>query len=597
MSEDLEKFYNFLWGSHEGFVYLPTLDRNTGQWRKIFFRWPEHKSSIISHTLATSAKGLECFVSPVLFKEANPEKKSVLGSRVLWTEFDGNTPAELRTLPEAGTLASPSLPGGIPAPCAMVQSSTDDHVHLYWSLDQFTTDSVWIEDRNRSIAYTLRSDVSGWDINQVLRPPDTTNYKHNLPVTLAYINNQATYKLDSFKELKAPARLVDENIDVSDLPKVEAVVAKYPWDEDHYKLVSGMVDQGNRSTALMRLGYYCAEQGMEDTEIYTIISYAASRWGKFTGRNDRHRRLVDIVNKAKLKHPVGLKDVVYSGLLSSSNKPSIGQLVYGFQDFVNSEFDIEWAIEGLLEKTGFAMLSSKPGVGKTQILMQWGFHNALGREFLGFKPTKKMKIVFLSLEMSHVALKIFATEMAKGFSAEDKETLQENFLIIPIGEPIGFDKPEGLVFIDSLLSDINPDGVIIDSVSKLSRGDISSEVTAKALNESYAHIRNKHQCWIWLIHHNRKASGENKKPVELEDIFGNVLITAEMTVVMTLWKESSGKITINTPKARLSPNIPSFKIQRNDHLSFSIAVPEEEKAVLENTSLKNVATKHPFGLE
>lgn len=55
-------------------------------------------------------------------------------------------------------------------PTMRVQSSKEGNEHVYWRLESFCENIGQIEDRNRAIAYILRTDVSGWDCNQILRP-------------------------------------------------------------------------------------------------------------------------------------------------------------------------------------------------------------------------------------------------------------------------------------------------------------------------------------------------------------------------------------------------------------------------------------------
>jgi hypothetical protein len=90
---------------------------------------------------------------------------------VLWVDFDGNAPDSWDTLE-------------IPYPSLRVQSSMPGHEHVYWKLEEFLDDIPVLEDRNRSIAYMLKADTSGWDADQILRPIHTINRKRDLPVVI-----------------------------------------------------------------------------------------------------------------------------------------------------------------------------------------------------------------------------------------------------------------------------------------------------------------------------------------------------------------------------------------------------------------------------
>lgn len=589
--EGLSTFFDYVWGSEEGYVYLP-YKTNTGDWKKVMFAWPKHRTNVIQHTLAQSAEGNDVYFAPTIFSEPRPIKENAKGSHVLWADFDGTIPNSFKALdadltgstpdpapdpgtmiqsPETGTQPRTEALLGIPFPSLRVQSSTIDHQHVYWRLNEFESDVGWIENSNRSIAYTLKADTSGWDVNQVLRPPGTTNYKHGLPVTVLD-GEDSSYGRGSFKALSPVKQLVSEKLDVTDIPDVTRVVAKHVFDDDHYNLfMQPTVEEGHRSSALMKIGFFGAESGMTDGEIYSLLLNADDRWGKFKNRTDRKKRLLDIVNRARLKYPEGLK--VGAGLLKNLKDDApveSPKYVWGFDEFLNSEWEIEWAFDGLLEQGGIGVLSSPPGIGKTQVSLQLGICGALGLDFLKWKPTKKMKILVLSLEMSHPAFKSFVVNAAREYSASDIQQLERNLKIVPLGEPLPFDMPEGKKFLEALLDEYRPDGVIIDSMGKVTNASLSDEVKIKELNAYYVHLRNKYGCWLWFIHHNRKATDNNKRPTDLSDLYGNQYIAAETTIVLNLWKEKDNSLTISELKNRLSVQGEPFTVERNSNLHFSI---------------------------
>jgi hypothetical protein len=169
-SNNLSAFFDFLWEQTPGLVYLPTRDKDN-HWRQTFYRWPAQKPGLIKAVQLWSAEGKEVFVSPVLYKPSAVENRSVakehiLGSHVLYADFDGNAPADWPTEPSAEK----------PTPSLRVRSSTSDRQHTYWKLDSLEQNIETLETKNRSLAYLLDADKSGWDASQLLRPPGTTNY-------------------------------------------------------------------------------------------------------------------------------------------------------------------------------------------------------------------------------------------------------------------------------------------------------------------------------------------------------------------------------------------------------------------------------------
>lgn len=181
-TEDLANFLDYVWGEEAPipgiptFVYVPF--EKDGEWKKFSFEWPRQKAAVVRHLLKWSALGANAFYSPALYRAARPVKENVLGSWFFWVDFDGNAPR----WEDIDTKLS------IPRPSFIIQSSLPQHEHWYWKLDEFLTDIEVLEDRNRSLAYVLSADTSGWDADQVLRPLHTTNHKRGKPVILKEFN-------------------------------------------------------------------------------------------------------------------------------------------------------------------------------------------------------------------------------------------------------------------------------------------------------------------------------------------------------------------------------------------------------------------------
>jgi KaiC/GvpD/RAD55 family RecA-like ATPase len=540
VGDPLNTFLDFMYDNEQGYVYSPTKNPETGSWEKNFFEWPTQRLELTRH-INQSTTSAEVYIAPALFHAPDAQKQSFKSSRVLWTEFDGNFQGSFEPCPD------PSL---------SVQSSDDAHIHVYWRLSERINDARELESLNRGITYALGADSSSWDCNQVLRPPTTTNHKRGKEVTLKEVNLKF-YTEASFSAVPT----VDEvTVDVPDvIPDVAEVILKYPFSKDASELFrSSELAVGDRSTALMRLGYFCAEMGMSDVEIYTVIRNADDRWGKFKDRTDRVKRLSDLIAKVRIKHPE-------DELLSEDFIIPL----FGFNSLLNSEIEINWAIEGLLEEKGYMLLTGPSGVGKTQFTLRTAMCLALGKDFLGFKMGEPRKIIMFSLEMGHASLKKFLKTMADNLSDEDLVTLEKNFLIIPLGEAWYLDDQGGQERMLNILKEVRPDGVIIDSLGSTTTGQVSDEGTVKKIMDFNDRIRNRFNIFTWWIHHNRKAQADNKKPNKLADVYGNQYIVNRATSVYCLWPGSTrGTIEVIPLKKRLDDLEDTWKIQRLSNLDF-----------------------------
>jgi len=167
---ELGEYFDYLWHDTEAWVYVP-LKHPDGSFTKGFFKWPAQRKSVINYVLKNAASENDVYYSPALFRQTDPHKEFVLGAWVLWVDFDGNAPTE--------------WPVDIaPAPTLIVQSSLDRNQHCYWAIDEFIDDIELLEDRNRALALALKADTSGWDADQILRPPHTVNHKRDMPVKI-----------------------------------------------------------------------------------------------------------------------------------------------------------------------------------------------------------------------------------------------------------------------------------------------------------------------------------------------------------------------------------------------------------------------------
>jgi AAA domain len=538
---ELEEFLRFLYEDEQGLVYCPVKNPVSDKWEECFFSWPDQLDQILNHVIERTDKE-EVYIGPALYNNRKAIKPNVKGSRVVWTEYDGNSTVQ-------------SHNDNIPPPSYRIQSSILGHEHFYWKLDRFETNISTIEGINRAITYTTSADASAWDITQILRPPATINHKHEKPV-LSLVKSEYIYNVQLFSQLEVPP-ITSFTIDESNLPDPMSLVAKYPWkdgDFEHFR--SRSVSFGVRSSSLMRLGYICAEMRMSDIECYTVLANADARWGKFVGRNDRQQRIFDIISKARLKYP-----------LITSFQSDIE--IYDFETILETEVHLEWIIEGVLQRAGHVLVSGPPAVGKTQFSLRCAMCMAIGKPFLHWNAGAPQKILFISMEMGITDLKFFLSQMAVGLDEAERKLLRENFLLAPLGYGIPIDSKEGQAQINHLIEKHSPNGIFFDSLGISTEGELG-EVTAKAITAYTSKIREDNDLFVWFIHHNRKAQVANKKPNKLSDIYGSVYITAAPTTVIGLWPTGRDQIEVSGLKVRMYKEFDSFIIERDTNLDFRV---------------------------
>lgn len=599
VSEALGGFFDFIWGDTPGQVYIATLNKGGG-FTQYMPEWPRHRDAIVRQVLAENAEGKDVYYCPSIFVPKadavdvtdtggmRATRENVKGAQVYWVDLDGNAPQDWAVFAKEKDLPEPSL---------IIQSSTAERQHVYWRTEFQNTDSI--EERNRALGFTVGADASGWDANQLLRPPYTNNYGYGsagkpkpwfkgqpLPVGIAGPIRRARVGDADFGSLVAPERSVVESLALGeDLPAVAEVLSFNKVTPELFEQLNLTQQEASerspnkRSGSLQRLAYLAAEAGFTDEHIYVLLDDADRRWEKYIKRSPSQRKkiLFDTIAKARVK--VGYvteESLTFAGLIGNAideveeGKP---KLVYGFEDFMALDVKIDWHIEGLMAHRGIGLITGSPGTGKTQMGIQLGMHMALGSAKAGGWNLSggERKVLFLSCEMDKEPLRIFYNAISPAYS-EHVRQLQKNFLIAPIGGSVPLDKTEGVAFLENLLADHRPDVLFIDSLQKVISKSLTNEDAAKELMNNLMKLKKQYNVAIYLVHHNRKESKDKNGSYtkqDLNDLYGSVFIAAEVDFVVALRKTSTkNRLAVDMWKQRLAEERDTFYIERDEYLQF-----------------------------
>jgi hypothetical protein len=569
-TEQIGAYLDFLYHDTEGWVYAPAQSdpTNPKSWSKYIYEWPRQRSRLIDDLLRKSAAGQNVFVSPALYaaREHAGRREGVLGTWTLWMDWDGNAPEHYDDLQ-------------IPTPDLRIQSSTAGHEHTYWTLHEFLTDSEVIEERNRALSYSLGADTSGWDANQILRPPGTENFpapnkKRTEPKTVTVLHKgHGAHSLDEFGAITSAKNMVASTIVEGELRPIQDIIATKNWPTAMWELFSSDDVPDDRSGAISKLGYFGAENGFSDEDIYVILDTADQRWGKYTGRRDRDKHLVNVINRARQKHGyTAPEDLTFAGLMGAGQPQQPNDdMVFGFGDFLASEYHIEWVLQDMMARNGLGMVVAAPGVGKTQFGIQMAICLALGRDFMLWKNVDnvRLKTLFLGLEMAPAPTHHFLSIIGREYN--EHHTLNQNFKVAPLGNALALDLPPGRAYLEKMLSEHQPDFLVIDSLQKIMSKEMNDEVSVKASMEYLATVREKYGCAMLLIHHNRKrAADAGKMSANVDDVYGSRFIGAELDFVINLAKvtDSKDEVAVSMLKNRLGRETENFEAVRNENLTY-----------------------------
>jgi hypothetical protein len=185
--EKRETFFRLVFGKGKGLVCLAFMTTNKKGFREEFFRWPEELPQILT-SVAENVLNNNVYFCPQLFRERKRSKEYVECTPNAWADLDFCEPDNM-----------------LIAPTCTVESSPGRY-QAYWVMER-ENDPDDMEDLSRRIAYRHAdegADRSGWDLTQLLRVPETFNYKYTsnieVPKVKILVANRNNYRLDDFTE-------------------------------------------------------------------------------------------------------------------------------------------------------------------------------------------------------------------------------------------------------------------------------------------------------------------------------------------------------------------------------------------------------------
>ena len=156
----------------------------------------------------------------------------------------------------------------------------------------------------------------------------------------------------------------------------------------------------------------------------------------------------------------------------------------------------------------------------------------------------------------------------KQFTATERELLQENFDVIPHGEPWALNTPNGQAVLEAFVEARGWEGVFIDSIGSAIIGNINSSEVVQSLTNFNDRLRKKFGCFLWYIHHTRKAAPGHTTSGQ-DDIYGDMYLNARASSSYLVLPAKDNKIRVRNTKQRLAKKEDDYLLDRNDNLQFS----------------------------
>lgn len=192
--------------------------------------------------------------------------------------------------------------------------------------------------------------------------------------------------------------------------------------------------------------------------------------------------------------------------------------------------------ERFLCKHGTLLFVGSSGIGKSTFCLQMLGKFALGKPFLGLRPERALKIMYVQAENDLGDLAEIFQGLCKSLkikpTSKDFSKLQRNLVIY------NEDTRNGKSFIEGIEAAVKvhkPDIILIDPLLSYIGGDINQqEVVGKFLRDGLNQMLKKHNAAAILIHHTKKeARGGN------DAALGNSELVNHARAVVTLMPSKS----------------------------------------------------------
>lgn len=221
-------------------------------------------------------------------------------------------------------------------------------------------------------------------------------------------------------------------------------------------------------------------------------------------------------------------------------------------------------IECLLYKNDTICISSKPGVGKSLLVLHWIFNLTTATPFLDtYKVDKPCNVLYIQTEGDRAETIERISNMKKGLKIDDGRLVHINLPGIMLNKDMG---------ISSLIAKakepgINYDVIIIDPLYTTVKGSMISDEVATDWVRNARTLKAEFEAAMIVNHHETKDSFHEGKLIKKSDndIFGSTFWSAFFnhnfkfklisgTHYLMVGKQRSGKIVDKIPMKLLEPS-------------------------------------------
>jgi replicative DNA helicase len=197
------------------------------------------------------------------------------------------------------------------------------------------------------------------------------------------------------------------------------------------------------------------------------------------------------------------------------------------------------------------MLNGPSGVGKTTLATQLvAGRIGLRKDVLGMPVAPgERRVLYLAMDRPPQV----ARAMRRLFAEGDREVLSERLKVWKGPPPFDMARHPGLLL--AMCQRADADTVIVDSLKDAIRKP-SEDESGSGYNTARQRVL-REGIEVIELHHQRKASGDNKKPSKLDDVYGSTWLTAGAGSVILLWGDAGDPVVelthLKQPAEQIGP--------------------------------------------
>ena len=510
-----------LWKKQPGDYFCICTKSITGQWKEHFIRKGEWQKA---KELVRNNMDKDLYMCPHGFSQKKRRKGFSVDPLLIYADLDEVDPRDILLKP---TIAIESSPGRFVG---------------YWVVDKPVDETL-----NRRMSYFVGADKSGWDRTQVLRIPNTRNFKYNSSPRVRILwTDGPTYKIGQLEEeIPGLAELtVDEGV-IDD----EAVTIYKKYEEKvspfvRRELFRSEVKSGKRSEVLWKLNNHLIEAGCTREEAFKLLWISA--WNKFRERRDGAEQLWRELDKSLEMH---LKNTRVD--LDKVSEPKEASFNPFPQSMAEVEMEnIDWIIPGLMARREMTIVEGDPGLGKSYFVQMVAAAICDG----------KLLPVFPKYKKTQGRVAYFDTENTPG--SVTKPRLVEN----GVERLDNYFQCEEFVTVDNedqwentldAIDKLKPEMVVFDTINTYIGGadTYKSSETQQAMS-FFKEIAVRFNCSVVVLRHLTKGSKEKA----LYRGQGSIAFTGAARIVATVGRDPEDQDTrvVACTKNNISVPFPSF---------------------------------------